>query len=153
MMGVVPEKDEAQEPPRDMYSRDWATRNLGLLLLGGGTWIAWAATDWDSSKHPFKAAAGVSFGVTLAAMGLAALWGYVYIRRHPKELLTFWRDLQTRYRDWIFRGLAVIGGVATIGLVVAAVAGEPLAAGACAGPAFWSDFLVIANATGGIRPL
>jgi hypothetical protein len=153
MMWRVTEEGTPPDPGPVMYGRDWATRNLGLFMLAGGTWLAWTSAGIDEHRHPFKATAGLSFGVSLGLMGLGALWGYLYIRRHPGRPLMFWRALQTRYRDRLFRGLAIVGGVATVGCIVAAIVSEPRVAGAFVGPMVWADFLVIANATGGISPI
>jgi len=70
---------------------------------------------------------------------------------HPNEPPEFWRDQEHRFRPRINVTVAVIGGLATAGFVVALALGRPLVAGAFFGPLVWGDLLAIAVATGGRR--
>ena len=141
--------------PEEAFSRLWATRNFGLLLVVGGAYVLWrSVVGWDATRHPFSSYAWISFSVTLTALGLGVLWSYVFASRlHQKEPMEFWRREERTWRPRVLGSLAVIGGISAVLLALAFASGYPSLAGSLTGPAFWGTFIGVASITGGIRPL
>jgi hypothetical protein len=127
-------------------------RNLGLLALGGATYIGFniAAASW---RFSFADGLHLSLVLTLAAAGAYLLWASRFIVRNMGRGTAFFRATDDRVRGLTNTLFFAVGPLMIAAGVVLYIHGTRFPSGLAVVPGSLLTFFGLARATGGIGRL